>query len=101
MMKKTIRLLLSVKMVIILLSATSACGAEKMTVLLDWFVNPDHAPLFVALEQGYFEKRGWRSRSSSRPTRTTRPSSLPPVRPISPYRISISTRSRWTRDFRW
>ncbi len=33
-------------------------GAEKFTVLLDWFVNPDHAPLFVALEKGYFAEAG-------------------------------------------
>jgi len=33
-------------------------AATKMTVLLDWFVNPDHAPLFVALEKGYFKERG-------------------------------------------
>ncbi|MCB2218539.1 ABC transporter substrate-binding protein [Desulfofustis glycolicus] len=31
---------------------------EKLTVLLDWFVNPDHAPLFVAQEKGFFSKRG-------------------------------------------
>ncbi len=36
----------------------SAPAAEKLTVLLDWFVNPDHAPLFVALEKGYFLERG-------------------------------------------
>jgi len=29
-----------------------------MTVILDWFVNPDHAPLIVALEQGYFAEAG-------------------------------------------
>ena len=29
-----------------------------MTVLLDWFVNPDHAPLYVALERGYFRDAG-------------------------------------------
>ena len=38
--------------------ATSALAAEKVTVLLDWFVNPDHAPLFVALEKGYFADHG-------------------------------------------
>ncbi len=37
--------------------ATSA-QAEKLTVLLDWFVNPDHAPLFVAKEKGFFKARG-------------------------------------------
>jgi putative hydroxymethylpyrimidine transport system substrate-binding protein len=35
----------------------SAAG-EKLTVMLDWFVNPDHGPLFVAREQGYFEQAG-------------------------------------------
>lgn len=57
-MNKTIRLLLYIKLVIVLLSATTAGAAEKMTVLLDWFVNPDHAPLFVALENGYFMDQG-------------------------------------------
>jgi putative hydroxymethylpyrimidine transport system substrate-binding protein len=32
--------------------------AEKLTVLLDWFVNPDHAPLFVAQAKGYFRDAG-------------------------------------------
>lgn len=31
---------------------------EKLTVLLDWFVNPDHAPLVVAKEKGYFRDAG-------------------------------------------
>jgi putative hydroxymethylpyrimidine transport system substrate-binding protein len=37
---------------------TPAAAAEKMTVLLDWFINPDHAPLYVALERGYFLDAG-------------------------------------------
>src|SRR5687768_7845114 len=40
------------------LSLAPASAAEKMTVLLDWFVNPDHAPLIVAKEKGFFEKHG-------------------------------------------
>jgi len=35
-----------------------AQAAEKMTVLLDWFVNPDHAPLIIAREKGYFAAAG-------------------------------------------
>lgn len=31
---------------------------KKVTVILDWFVNPDHAPLFVAKQQGYFKQQG-------------------------------------------
>jgi putative hydroxymethylpyrimidine transport system substrate-binding protein len=35
-----------------------ANAAEKLTVLLDWFVNPDHAPLVLAKAGGYFERAG-------------------------------------------
>jgi putative hydroxymethylpyrimidine transport system substrate-binding protein len=41
-----------------LLLATPAAAADKMTVLLDWFVNPDHATLFVARDKGFFAARG-------------------------------------------
>ena len=41
-----------------LLLAAGPARAEKMTVLLDWFVNPDHGPLYVAEALGEFEKRG-------------------------------------------
>jgi putative hydroxymethylpyrimidine transport system substrate-binding protein len=33
-------------------------ASEKMTVVLDWFVNPDHGPLFIALEKGFFSRQG-------------------------------------------
>ena len=36
------------------LAAVPAGAAEKITVMLDWFVNPDHGPLFVAQERGEF-----------------------------------------------
>ncbi|WP_425432954.1 ABC transporter substrate-binding protein [Hartmannibacter diazotrophicus] len=39
-----------------LMLAPAAQAADKLTVLLDWFVNPDHAPLVVAKEGGFFEK---------------------------------------------
>jgi putative hydroxymethylpyrimidine transport system substrate-binding protein len=38
-------------------SARAAAG-EKFTVLLDWFVNPDHAPLFTAKYIGAFDRAG-------------------------------------------
>ncbi len=41
-----------------LASATTALAAEKITLLLDWFVNPDHAPIIVAQEMGYFADQG-------------------------------------------
>ena len=42
----------------LLVVSLPARAADKMTVLLDWFVNPDHAPLVVALEKGYFADAG-------------------------------------------
>jgi putative hydroxymethylpyrimidine transport system substrate-binding protein len=35
-----------------------AAAADKLTLLLDWFVNPDHAPVIVAERLGYFEGAG-------------------------------------------
>ena len=32
--------------------------AEPLTILLDWFINPDHGPIIVALEKGYFAEEG-------------------------------------------
>ncbi len=34
--------------------AAPAGAADRLTVLLDWFVNPDHAPLVIAREKGFF-----------------------------------------------
>jgi putative hydroxymethylpyrimidine transport system substrate-binding protein len=33
-------------------------ASEDVTVVLDWFVNPDHGPMFIALEKGFFAERG-------------------------------------------
>jgi len=33
-------------------------GTEPFTVALDFYVNPDHAGLFTALDRGYFEEAG-------------------------------------------
>ncbi len=41
-----------------LLLAGPASAADRLTLVLDWFVNPDHAPIYVALERGYFEDAG-------------------------------------------
>ncbi len=41
-----------------MLITSSAMADDKLTVLLDWFVNPDHAPLIVAKEAGIFKKHG-------------------------------------------
>lgn len=54
-MKKILKLMT----VLWCLAAINASHAEeKFTVLLDWYVNPDHGPLYVADAQGFFEEVG-------------------------------------------
>lgn len=38
--------------------ASTANAADRLTVILDWFVNPDHGPLIVAREKGFFAAEG-------------------------------------------
>jgi putative hydroxymethylpyrimidine transport system substrate-binding protein len=53
------RLRLALLALAVCLSATvPAAAQQKMTVLLDWFINPDHAPLIIAKEAGFFAKAG-------------------------------------------
>jgi putative hydroxymethylpyrimidine transport system substrate-binding protein len=40
------------------LCATPALAQDKVTLLLDWFVNPDHGPILIAEEKGYFADQG-------------------------------------------
>ncbi|WP_279480870.1 ABC transporter substrate-binding protein [Aureimonas sp. SK2] len=40
------------------LAPLPAPAAERLSVLLEWFVNPDHVPLVVAREKGFFAARG-------------------------------------------
>ena len=38
--------------------AAPAAAQDKMTLLLDWFINPDHGPIIIAEENGYFAEVG-------------------------------------------
>ena len=40
------------------LMAQPVLAADKLTLILDWFVNPDHAPIIVAQEKGFFTEEG-------------------------------------------
>lgn len=42
----------------LLFLALPAQAADRFTVILDWFVNPDHAPIIVAAQRGYFRDAG-------------------------------------------
>ena len=40
------------------LATSPAKGTEKLVLMLDWFPNVDHVPIYAAIESGFFEKRG-------------------------------------------
>jgi len=41
-----------------LLLSSFAQAGDKMTLILDWFVNPDHGPIIIAKEKGFFKAAG-------------------------------------------
>ena len=43
---------------LILVSSNNVFANDKITLLLDWFVNPDHGPIIIAQEKGIFEDAG-------------------------------------------
>jgi putative hydroxymethylpyrimidine transport system substrate-binding protein len=56
-------------------------SADALTVLLDWFVNPDHATLVVAQAKGYFREAGLDV------------TILPPADPSAPPRLVAAARA--------
>lgn len=38
--------------------ALPAAAQDRISIMLDWFVNPDHGPIVLAKELGYFEQAG-------------------------------------------
>lgn len=63
-----VRSIASVLIAVIATAALVACGEkqetaereeiEQLDLMLDWFVNPDHAGIYQALEGGHFEEAG-------------------------------------------
>ena len=45
-------------LIISFISAKSAHTNDKVTLLLDWFINPDHGPIIIANEKGIFRDAG-------------------------------------------
>ena len=41
-----------------LLAASPALAGDKLTLMLDWFINPDHAPIILAQDKGFFAEAG-------------------------------------------
>ncbi|MDV5167708.1 ABC transporter substrate-binding protein [Photobacterium rosenbergii] len=42
----------------LMLASFSASAEEKVTLMLDWFVNPNHGPIILAKEKGWFAEQG-------------------------------------------
>jgi len=57
-MRTPFRNLLALSFIALILNVPSAVAADKLTVILDWFVNPDHATLIVAQEKRFFADAG-------------------------------------------
>ena len=53
MMKNTL-----IGIVLTTLLTTQTSAAEKLTLVLDWYINPDHAPIMVAGQIGAFKAQG-------------------------------------------
>lgn len=39
-------------------SVTTAAAETKFSIMLDWFINPDHGPIIIAEQRGYFKDVG-------------------------------------------
>lgn len=55
MIKKIVFFIL---MMLAVVTYARAPADQPLTVVLDWFINPDHAPLLVADQQGFFKQQG-------------------------------------------
>ena len=49
-----------------------ALANEKLTLVLDWYINPDHAPIVVANRLAPLKRRVWTLKLCHRPTRRCR-----------------------------
>ncbi|WP_086027900.1 ABC transporter substrate-binding protein [Vibrio orientalis] len=41
-----------------LFSVNAFAADKELTLMLDWFVNPNHGPIVIAQERGYFKQQG-------------------------------------------
>jgi putative hydroxymethylpyrimidine transport system substrate-binding protein len=70
---------------------------QQLRVILDWFVNPDHAPLIVAREKGFFRDAGLEVELIAPADPNDPPKLVGPSRPTSRSPTSRSSTSRSSR----
>ncbi|WP_304511631.1 ABC transporter substrate-binding protein [Desulfobacula sp.] len=52
------RKIIGIILALTLLGSSSLMAGEKLSLMLDWFPNVDHLPIYVAQEKGYFFDQG-------------------------------------------
>ncbi len=57
-MSRTAIIFLIVLFIALIFNVKQSSATDELTVILDWFVNPDHAPLIVANEADFFSDVG-------------------------------------------
>ncbi len=78
-----------------------ALANEPLTLVLDWYINPDHAPIMVAEQIGAFKAQGWTSGLSPLPIPRCLRAWWPPVKRIWPSPTSRRCTSLLTKGYRW
>ncbi len=58
MLKNLILWALTMALSVHLQANTPQAPAKELTLMLEWFVNPDHGPIIIAKEKGYFKDQG-------------------------------------------
>ena len=48
----------ALELVATMLSGTAGAETKTLTLMLDWFVNPNHGPIVIAQQRGYFKDQG-------------------------------------------
>ena len=43
---------------LVVMTCPAAGSTEKLTLMLDWFPNVDHLPIYLARERGFFQRAG-------------------------------------------
>jgi putative hydroxymethylpyrimidine transport system substrate-binding protein len=56
-MKKHIAATL-IAMLSVVMATNSLAESQKLTLMLDWFVNPNHGPIIIAKQHAYFKEQG-------------------------------------------
>ena len=57
-LRNPIRGLAAVMLLAVLALPVRAAATDELTLVLDWFLNPDHAPIVIAQERGFFADEG-------------------------------------------